>query len=89
MIIQAIKNKLNINLEESKRGYLNDSLKPLIVGGVKAGLATARDGAYPVARGLNMFTRGQPSAAVQAYLDFILSPRGQKIAVQEGFVPVK
>lgn len=70
-------------------GYLNDSLKPLTVGGVKGDLTTARDGSYPVARGLNMFTRAQPSVAVKAFLEFILSPRGQKIAAQEGFVPIK
>jgi len=70
-------------------GYLNNQVKALKVNGVSAGSDTAKSGAYPIARGLYMFALQKPSMAVRAFLDFVLGPQGQKIAAQEGFVPVK
>ncbi len=70
-------------------GYLNPKLKALSVDGVRASLATARDGSYPVSRALYMFTRGQPTGAVKDFLDFVKGPEGQKIVAAEGFVPLR
>jgi len=70
-------------------GYVNDKLKGLKVGGVEASAKTAMDKSYPIARGLNMYTRGEPKGAVKEFIDFVLSPDGQKIVVEEGFVPLK
>jgi phosphate transport system substrate-binding protein len=70
-------------------GYLNKNLKALTVGGIPASAATAKDKTYPVARGLYMYTNGEPQGQVKAFLDFVLSAEGQKIAQAEGFVPVK
>lgn len=50
--------------------------------------ASAADGSYPLARPLFMDTRDDPSAAVTAYLDWILGPDGQAIVRDLGFVPV-
>ncbi|HPX73355.1 MAG TPA: hypothetical protein PKW51_05565 [Methanoregulaceae archaeon] len=36
-----------------------------------------------------MITNGQPTALAKTYLDYILSPEGQSILAEEGFVPVK
>lgn len=69
-------------------GYLNDSLKPLKVDGVTATAKTAMDKSYPVARGLNMYTRGEPKGVVKEYIDFVMGPEGQKIVAEEGFVPL-
>ena len=69
-------------------GYLNQRIKPLSVNGVAANPETAKNKAYPIARGLNMFTLEQPSVAVQTFISFVLGPMGQKIAEQEGFVPI-
>jgi ABC-type phosphate transport system substrate-binding protein len=35
-----------------------------------------------------MYTLGEPSGPVQAYLDWILSPEGQRILRESGYVPV-
>lgn len=70
-------------------GYINSQVKPLSVDGVLASPETARSGAYPIARGLNMFTLEKPPVAVQSFLKFVLGPDGQKIAGKEGFVPIK
>ncbi len=69
-------------------GYLNGQLKGLTVGGVKASARTALDKSYPIARALNMYTRGEPTGVVKDFIQFVLSPQGQKIVAQEGFVPL-
>jgi phosphate transport system substrate-binding protein len=43
---------------------------------------------YPIARDLYMYTAGQPSKEIQAYLNWILSPEAQAIVKELGFVPI-
>ena len=49
---------------------------------------TASSGEYPLARNLYMYTAGQPRGAVADYLSWILSPEGQQIVAELGFVPL-
>ena len=51
-------------------------------------IATVNDKSYPVARDLYMYTAGQPTGAVKAYLDWIVSPEAQTIVANLGFVPI-
>ena len=44
---------------------------------------------YPIARPLYMYSLGEPTGEIKAYLDWILSAEGQKIVQQLGFVPVE
>lgn len=43
---------------------------------------------YPLARSLQLYTLGEPQGAVRAYIDWIVSPAGQKILEENGYVPV-
>jgi phosphate transport system substrate-binding protein len=43
---------------------------------------------YPLARSLHLYTLGQPTGAVKDYVDWILSPAGQKIVADSGYVPL-
>jgi phosphate transport system substrate-binding protein len=52
-------------------------------------IANVLSGAYPLSRSLYMLTNGQPTGLAKTYLDYILSPEGQSILAEEGFVPVK
>jgi len=45
--------------------------------------------AYPISRPLLMVSRGQPRGLVADFLNFVLSPEGQKIVIKIDFVPVK
>ncbi|KMY68258.1 phosphate ABC transporter substrate-binding protein [Desulfocarbo indianensis] len=69
-------------------GYVNDKLKAVKINGVAASPKTAADKSYPVARGLNMYTRGEPQGVVKEFIDFVMGPEGQKIVAEEGFVPL-
>lgn len=51
-------------------------------------VATVNDGSYPVSRPLYMYTAGEPTAAMKAYLDWVLSD-GQALVSELGFVPLQ
>lgn len=50
---------------------------------------TVNDKSYPIARDLYMYTAGEPTGIIKAYLDWILSPEAQQIVLELGFVPIK
>ena len=52
-------------------------------------VANAVSKKYPIARALYVYTLGEPTGAVKDYIDWILSPAGQKIVAQIGYVPLK
>lgn len=70
-------------------GYLNKTVKGLAVNGIQASSQSVLAKAYPIARPLYMYTAGQPSGEVAGFIQFVLSPSGQKLVEKEGFVPVQ
>jgi phosphate transport system substrate-binding protein len=50
---------------------------------------TVKDGTYPIARGLYIYTVGEPEGAIREYLGWILGPDGQTIVQDLGFVPLQ
>lgn len=84
----------NVKNTEGAIGYLglaflSDEMKVLKVEGVMATEANVINGTYKVARPLFMYTNGDPSGLVKQYIDYVLSPAGQKIVKEVGYVPVK
>ncbi len=78
----------------SGMGYATAAVKMLKVA-PKAGapavaptIAAVHDKSYPLARSLHVYTLGEPQGAVKAYVDWILSPAGQKVVEDAGYVPV-
>ncbi|MDD3407073.1 MAG: phosphate ABC transporter substrate-binding protein [Methanomicrobium sp.] len=69
-------------------GYLDSTVKGLLIDNVEPTVDNVLNGRYPVARGLNMFTKGEPKGISKDYLDFLLSPKGQAIVTEEGYVNV-
>ncbi|XHR28997.1 MAG: phosphate ABC transporter substrate-binding protein [Chthoniobacteraceae bacterium] len=51
--------------------------------------ADVRNKSYPYSRPTFYYTNGTPAGTAKAFVDFTLSAKGQKIAEQVGFVPVK
>jgi phosphate transport system substrate-binding protein len=75
-------------------GYLSDRTKALQIG--KAGgqfypptVENVLKKTYPLSRVLYAYTDGQPQGVVKLFIDFTLSPGGQKQFMKTGFVPVQ
>jgi phosphate transport system substrate-binding protein len=70
-------------------GYLDSSVKAVMVNRVKASAETALNGSYPISRALYMFTNGWPTGDTLNFINFVLHPqKGQKYVKEEGFVPL-
>ncbi|MBI5091426.1 MAG: phosphate ABC transporter substrate-binding protein [Candidatus Hydrogenedentes bacterium] len=56
---------------------------------IEATEETVRSSQYPIARPLHCYTNGKPNGAAGKFIEFCLSPEGQTIVREEGFVPLK
>ena len=56
---------------------------------VPPSIETVKEGSYPIARVLYMYTSGQPTGIIREYLDWITSAEGQEIVEELGFVPLQ
>lgn len=78
----------------SGMGYATPSVKMLKLSAKKGEpsvaptAAAALDKTYPLARSLQVYTLGEPQGEIKKYIDWMLSPAGQKIVEESGYVPV-
>ncbi len=76
-------------------GYIPDDLKIIAVAEnpgdpyVLPSIATVNDKTYPIARDLYIYTPGEPTGAVKAYIEWIYGPQAQAIVAEQGFVPIR
>ena len=70
-------------------GYLDKSVKGLMVNGKTASAKTVRDGSWPIARPLFMYTNGKPAGVIAKFIDFMLSKEGQKVVNEVKYVSLK
>jgi len=70
-------------------GYVNKTVKVLKVNSKSASAAGVRDGSWPIARPLFMYTNGKPSGVIAKFIDFMLSKEGQKIVNEVRYVSLK
>jgi phosphate transport system substrate-binding protein len=75
-------------------GYATPAVKILKVSKKKGdpailpSVATVMDKTYPISRPMFMYTPGAPAPHVKKYIDWVMSPAGQKIVEQTGYVPL-
>jgi phosphate transport system substrate-binding protein len=70
-------------------GYMDESVKGLMVAGVTGSEETTLNGTYPVSRPLYMFTSGWPTGETLSFIRFLLHPeKGQEYVRQAGYVPL-
>jgi len=69
-------------------GYVDDSVKPLLIEGVECTPQNCLDGTYMLMRYLLYVTRGDATGDAKTYIDFCLGPVGQRIVGEEGYIPV-
>lgn len=69
--------------------YADDSVKVLKFDGVEYSAQNIIDGKYPIYGYGHMYTKGEPTGAVKAFIDYILSDEFQNSQVEKlGFIPV-
>jgi phosphate transport system substrate-binding protein len=73
-------------------GYLSDRTKALQIGKDKEfhlpDVENVLKKTYPLSRPLYVYTNGEPRGIVKLFVDFTLSPTGQRQFMETGFVPV-
>lgn len=69
--------------------YVDNTVKALAFNGVKYTPDAVINGQYPVYAYEHMYTKGQPTGAVKAFIDYVMSPDFQNSYVEKnGFLPV-
>jgi len=75
-------------------GYVTDDMKVIAISSDVSGQfvlpspETVHSQEYPIARDLYMYTAGEPTETIKAYLEWILTPEAQLIVSELGFVPI-
>ncbi|MCX6679803.1 MAG: phosphate ABC transporter substrate-binding protein [Methanothrix sp.] len=86
--------KFSTQRSDNAIGYMGYSFvmtgdtKVISLDGIEPSIESIKSGAYPLARKLFFVTLGEPSPGAKAFIDYILSPGGQKIATENGFIPI-
>jgi len=79
----------------SGMGYATDEVKMLNIAKVKGEeavsptLENAKNGSYPITRPLYIYTIGEPAESIKKYIDWIMSPEGQTVVAELGYVPIQ
>jgi len=86
--------KTAITGSNSGIGYLGFSymeggnLATITLDGVMPSMQTIKDGSYKLQRHLYLYTFGEPTSCAKAYIDFVTGTEGQKVAEENGFIPI-
>jgi phosphate transport system substrate-binding protein len=76
-------------------GYVTHDMKTVAVGLAAEGpfwqpsVDGVNAGDYPISRDLYIYTAGEPTGDIKAYLDWIMQPEAQAIVLELGFVPIQ
>jgi phosphate transport system substrate-binding protein len=68
-------------------GFVNSKVKVLKIDGIAPTLPNVKDGLYPLARELYMFTHDPAPESATLFLQYLDSPEGQSIIIKSGFLP--
>ena len=67
-------------------GFISDQEKVVSVDGLAASKESVRDGTYKLSRFLYVYVNGEPKGLMKRFIDFVLSPDGQKLVEEAGYV---
>ena len=68
--------------------YLGGDVEGIAFNGVVPAYENIKLDFYELHRHLYFYTFGPPSAGAQAFIDYVQGPEGQRIAAEEGFIPI-
>lgn len=85
-IVQAVARDVNgigyVSFDQTTK----PGIKPVTVGGIAPTAQTVTSAQYPYERVLRLYTsKGKESDVTRAFLDFVLSARGQEVVAQAGY----
>jgi phosphate transport system substrate-binding protein len=69
-------------------GLVDERVRALALDGVAPSMPSIRLGTYPVTRKFLFLTLREPAGRVKEFIDYVLSPEGQQVLVEEGLVQV-
>lgn len=69
-------------------GSLNDTIKSVKIDGTEATAENIKSGTYKISRPFNIVTKDKVSDVAQDFINYIMSPEGQKIVEEAGFIPM-
>ncbi|VVB68440.1 PBP superfamily domain protein [uncultured archaeon] len=67
---------------------LHGDTKVISLDGIQPTIENIKKGIYPLARKLYFYTLGDPKPGALAFMDYVRSPEGQRIAIENGFIPI-
>lgn len=70
-------------------GLVNEKVKPLTLDGIQPTVENIVSGTYKVSRPIFLLVKGQIQGEVKNFIDYILSPEGQKTIKDNGLLPAK
>lgn len=69
-------------------GYIDSEVKAVSINGVKPNIENVLSGLYTIQRELFLITSGDPEGMVKEFINWSLSPEGQDIVLETGFINV-
>lgn len=70
-------------------GHIDETVSTASLDGVAPTIENVKNGSFKISRGLFSNTKGEPAGLTKKFIDYLFSPEGQKIVVDEGFIAVK
>lgn len=70
-------------------GLIDRRVRALALNGIVPDEQTVRAGRYPIVRRFLFLTNGEPTGPTKSFVDYVLSPDGQKALVEEGLISVE
>lgn len=67
-------------------GYVNSTVKALVVDGILPTKETVLSGDYILSRPLFMYTNGTPTGMVKEFIDYVLGSEGQRLVEEVGYI---
>jgi phosphate transport system substrate-binding protein len=68
--------------------YLGGGVRAVAFDGIPPNYENIKLDIYELQRRLYFYTFGNPTPGARAFIDFVQGPQGQKIAAEEGFIPI-
>ena len=68
--------------------YLGGGVRAIAFDGIPPSYENIKLDIYELQRQLYFYTFGDPTPGAKAFIDFVQGPEGQKIAAEEGFIPI-